>query len=159
MTMIKRMVVLGAATIVLTAIDASAEPCNGYVISKPLPSILLKEAPDGSKVKWVSSEGLFIVEHPENHPANWVNRVCGGGFKVAPDGKTGEGMGTCSYADMDGDVFHLAWESTFVEGTWKITSGTGKFEKISGNGTFKPKKRYDNFWGGSTWEGECSLVE
>ena len=159
MTFIKKIALIGATTIALSSNEALAEPCNGHVISKPLPSILLKEAPDGSKATWVSSEGLFIVASPQDHPANWVNRVCGGGFKIAPDGKSGEGMGTCVYADMDGDVFHLAWESTFVEGTWKITGGTGKFENISGSGTFKPKKRYDNSWGGSTWEGECNLGE
>ncbi len=159
MKITKTIVVLAAAMIALAANDARAEPCNGHVVSKPLPPILLRQAADGSKVMWVSSEGLFIVSQPENHPANWVNRVCGGGMKIAPDGKGAAGEGSCSYADMEGDVFHLAWQISSNGGTWRFTSGTGKFKKMSGSGTFTPKARYDNLWGGSTWEGECSLGE
>jgi len=157
MKIAKTMAVLITATIALAANGAWAEPCNGHVVSKPLPSILMREAPDGSKVMWVSSEGLFIVTQPENHPANWVNRVCGGGMKIAPDGKGAAGEGSCSYADMEGDVFHLAWQLSSDGGTWQVTDGTGKFEKMSGGGTFKPRERYDNLWGGSTWEGECGF--
>ena len=161
MKMLKTIVVLGIATFGFTANDAFAAKCNGHVISKPLNPIFLREAPDGSKVQWLSSEGIFIVSNPANHPANWVNRVCGGGFKIAPDGKSGAGEGSCSYADLDGDVFHLGWQSTFAEGTWRIVegTGTGKFTNFSGRGTFRPKKRFENFWGGSTWEGECNLPE
>jgi len=151
--------VLGAIVVALAATDALAEKCSGYVTSKALDPILMREAPDGSKVVWISSEGTFIVSEPANHPANLVNRVCGGGFKIAPDGKSAAAVGTCSYADMDGDAFHLSWQSTFVEGTWKILGGTGKFEKFTGQGTFRPAKKYDNSWSVSMWEGECSLPE
>ncbi len=157
MKIVKTIIVLGAAAVALAANDVLAEKCSGYVVSTPLKPILLREASDGSKVQWFSSEGIFIVARPENHPADRVNRVCGGGFKVVPDGKSGSGMGSCSYTDMDGDVFHLAWQSTFTEGTWKIVGGTGKFEEFSGHGTFKPAKRFEKFWGSSTWEGECDL--
>jgi len=151
--------VFGIAAVALVASDALAEKCSGYVVSKASSPILMREAPDGSKVQWHSGEGIFVVASPDNHPANGVNRVCGGGLKIAPDGKSGWGMGSCSYTDMDGDVFHLSWQSTFVEGTWNIEGGTGKFEKFTGHGTFRPAKRYQNFWGTSTWEGECSLAE
>jgi hypothetical protein len=148
---------LSAVAIALAANDALAEQCSGKVISKPLPPIALRDAPDGSKVKWFSSEGIFIVDSPKNHPANRLNRVCGGGFKIAPDGKSGLGVGSCIYSDFAGDVFHLSWQSTFIEGTWKIIGGSGKFENFSGQGTFKPTKRFENSWGSTTWEGECSL--
>jgi hypothetical protein len=157
MKFVKIGAVLGAVTIALAANDALAEQCNGYVVSKPLPTILLRDAPDGSKVKWFSSEGIFIVDNPKDHPANRLNRVCGGGFKIAPDGKSGLGVGSCTYTDFAGDVFHLSWQSTFIEGTWTIIGGSGKFEKFSGQGTFKPTKKFENFWGSTTWEGECSL--
>jgi hypothetical protein len=60
---------------------------------------------------------------------------------------------------MEGDVFHLNWQSGFTEGTWEIVSntGTGKFMGISGKGKFWPSKRFDNQWGPSTWEGECGF--
>jgi hypothetical protein len=159
MKVVKTIVVLGATMVALAANEALAEKCNGHVISKPLKPILMREAPDGSKVQWFSSEGMFVVANPNNHPANLVNRVCGGGFKITPDGKSGSGKGSCSYADLDGDVFHLAWQSTFTEGTWEIVegTGTGKFKNFSGQGIFRPMKRFENFWGGSTWEGECNL--
>ena len=120
MKFVKFGAVLGAVTIALAANDALAEQCSGYVVSKPLPPIALRDAPDGSKVKWFSSEGIFIVDSPKDHPANRVNRVCGGGFKIAADGKSGLGVGSCTYTDFAGDVFHLSWQSTFIEGTWKI---------------------------------------
>lgn len=157
MKFVKSFLVLSSAMIALAANDALAEKCNGYVISEPLKPILLRKAADGSKVMWMSSEGVFIVAKPANHPANLVGRVCGGGFKIAPDGKSGSGQGSCAYADHDGDAFHLNWQTTFIAGTWKLAGGTGKFENFSGEGTFRPSKKFENMWSSSTWEGECNL--
>lgn len=158
---LKSAMALGLVLTACTANNAWAENCNGYVVSKALPSVTMREAPDGSKVKWVGSEGLFIVLNPANHPANMVDRICAGGIKIAPDGKSGAAVGSCTYTDMAGDVFHLSWQSSFTEGTWEIVSGTGtgKFAGMSGSGKFWPSKRFDNQWGKSTWEGECSLSQ
>jgi hypothetical protein len=155
----KSAIALGIACAAFTANDAWAEKCNGYVISKAFAPITMREAPDGSKVKWIGSEGLFIVLNPADHPANMVNRICAGGMKIAPDGKSGAAVGSCAYTDMAGDVFHLNWQSSFTEGTWEIVSGTGKFSGMTGSGKFWPSKRFDNQWGKSTWEGECSPVQ
>jgi hypothetical protein len=159
MTISKCAVVLGVTLSTFIATNARAEKCNGYVVSKAHAPITMREAPDGSKVKWLSSEGLFIVLSPANHPANMVNRICAGGMKIASDGKSGAAVGTCTYTDMAGDVFHLSWQSGFAEGTWEIVGGTGKFAGMTGNGKFWPSKRFDNHWGKSTWEGECNLAQ
>jgi hypothetical protein len=161
MKSLKSAVALGLVLTAFTANNAWAETCNGYVVSKALTPITMREAPDGSKVKWIGSEGLFIVLTPANHPANMVNRICAGGIKIAADGKSGAAVGSCTYTDMAGDVFHLGWQSGFTEGTWEIVSGTGtgKFASLSGSGKFWPSKPFDNQWGKSTWEGECSLAQ
>lgn len=161
MKSLKSAVALGLVLTAFTANNAWAEKCNGYVVSKALTPITMREAPDGSKVKWIGSEGLFIVLNPANHPANMVNRICAGGIKIAADGKSGAAVGSCTYTDMAGDVFHLSWQSGFTEGTWEIVSGTGtgKFASLSGSGKFWPSKPFDNQWGKSTWEGECSLAQ
>ena len=161
MITLKSAVALGFALTAFTANDAWAEKCNGYVVSKALSPITMREAPDGSKVKWIGSEGLFIVLNPVNHPANMVNRICAGGIKIAADGKSGAAAGSCTYTDMAGDVFHLSWQSGFTEGTWKIVSGTGtgKFASLSGSGKFWPSKRFDNQWGKSSWEGRCGFAQ
>ncbi|MDX2316248.1 MAG: hypothetical protein QNL90_19470 [Gammaproteobacteria bacterium] len=161
MKSLKSAVALGLVLTAFTANNAWAETCNGYVVSKALTPITMREAPDGSKVKWIGSEGLFIVLNPANHPANMVNRICAGGIKIAADGKSGAAVGSCTYTDMAGDVFHLSWQSGFTEGTWEIVSGTGtgKFAGLSGSGKFWPSKPFDNQWGKSSWEGECSLAQ
>ena len=51
MKFVKIGAVLGTVTVALAANDALAEKCSGYVVSKPLPPIALRDAPDGSKVK------------------------------------------------------------------------------------------------------------
>ena len=157
MNILKSVVIFGVALTGLTSEAAWAEKCNGYVVSKAFSPITMRTAPDGSTVKWVGSEGLFIVLNPTDHPANMTNRICTGGIKIAPDGKSGDAVGSCTYADMDGDVFHLYWQSGFAEGSWEIVSGTGKFSGLSGRGKFWPSKRFDNLWGKSTWEGKCSF--
>jgi len=159
MKLAQTIMVLGVASVALTANNALAEKCNGYAMTKSMKPILMRETPDGAKVKWYTSEGIFFVANPQNHPANGVNRICAGGLQIAPDGKSGSGTGSCTYADMDGDVYHLIWNSTFGKGTWKIVGGTGKFEKFTGNGTYKLAKRYQNSLGTSTWEGECNLAK
>ena len=159
MNTLKSVAALSLALAVFATNNAWAEKCNGYVISKALAPITMREAPDGSKVKWVGSEGVFVVLNPPNHPANLVNRVCAGGIKIAPDGKSGAAAGSCAYTDMVGDVFHLNWQSGLSEGTWEIVSGSGKFAGLAGNGKFWPSKRFDNLWGTSIWEGECSFTQ
>ena len=72
---LKSAVALGLVLTAFTANNAWAEKCNGYVVSKALTPITMREAADGSKVKWIGSEGLFIVLNPTNHPANMVNRI------------------------------------------------------------------------------------
>lgn len=159
MNILKLALMPGALVLALVPNHASAEKCSGYVTSKALDPIPLQSTPDGSRAVWISSEGIFIVLEPPDHPANLVNRVCGGGFKIASDGKSATAIGTCAYADVEGDLFHVSWQSTFVEGTWEIVGGTGKFEKLSGHGTFRPASKYDNGWSTSAWEGECDLPE
>jgi len=157
MKYLKSYFALGYVIFALAGNDALAEKCNGYVVSEPLEPILIRKAADGSKVMWISSNGVFIVANPSNHPANLVGRVCGGGFKITPDGKSGLGQGACTYADKEGDAFHLSWQSTFVKGTWKLAGGTGKFESISGEGTFRPSGKFENMWSSSIWEGNCYI--
>ena len=158
MKSIKYLAVLGMAIATFSTNNAWAEKCNGYTTSKALDPIVMQEAPDGSKVLWVGSEGIFIVLNPVDHPANLTNRICAGGMKIAPDGKSGAAVGSCAYTDKEGDVFHLNWQSGFAEGTWEIASGSGKFAGMTGNGMFWPSKRFSNLWGISTWEGECDFV-
>jgi hypothetical protein len=157
MNVVKTLLMFAIATIAFPVSEAAAEKCNGYVITKSLKPVLLREAADGSKVQWFSSEGMVITVSPENHPTNRANRLCGGAMKIAPDGKSGSGMGSCTYTDLDGDAYHLNWEATFAGGTWKVVGGTGKFEKYTAQGTFTPTKRYQNAWGSLTWEGECNI--
>jgi len=45
-----------------------------------------------------------------------------------------------------------------VEGTWKFTGGTGKYEGLTGNGTFKGRMTAPGAFE-DTWEGHYQLAE
>jgi hypothetical protein len=54
-----------------------------------------------------------------------------------PDGSW-KGSGTCTQTFKSGDKIYVTWEegSHLKEYSYKITSGTGKYEGASGGGTY-----------------------
>jgi hypothetical protein len=91
----------------------------------------------------------------EEHLYEQADQVAGTGthrgysMRVHPNGDRSYGSYEGTHkTTIKGD---RSWETTF-EGTWKWTSGTGKFKNIKGSGTYKGKATPEGVI--SNWEGE-----
>jgi hypothetical protein len=95
------------------------------------------------------------LERYEEYLYGQADQVAGTGshkgytMKIYPNGDRGYGTYEGTHKMITkGDG---SWEATY-EGTWKWTSGTGKFKNLKGNGTYKGKASPEG--GIANWEGE-----
>jgi hypothetical protein len=65
--------------------------------------------------------------------------------------------GDRDFGTFEGRITTIANQMT-IEGTWKFTSGTGKYEGLAGNGTFKGRMTAPGVFE-DTWEGNYELAE
>ena len=84
---------------------------------------------------------------------------CVGKYEYMPD-KSWKGTGTCTEIYKSGDKRHITWEegSHLKEYTFKYTGGTGKYEGVSGGGTYmyEALTNDDTLFGG-TYKGQMVL--
>lgn len=65
--------------------------------------------------------------------------------------------GDCDFGTFEGKITTIANDMT-IEGTWKFSGGTGKYEGLTGSGTFKGRMTAPGVFE-DTWEGNYQLAE
>ncbi len=86
---------------------------------------------------------------PDDPAAPKVTEDCSGNYEYMAD-KTWKASGTCTDNYPGGDKAFLTWEegSHLKEYTYKKTGGTGKYQGISGGGTYMYESLTDTLSGG-----------
>ncbi len=81
------------------------------------------------------------VKVPDDASAAKVTEECAGKYEYMPD-QTWKGSGGCTATFPGGDKVFSTWEESSASKEWpfKVTGGTGKYDKASGGGTYS----YDN---------------
>lgn len=117
--------------------------------------------------KWKESElekGHKLVDYasrcvlvPDDTAAPKASEDCEGNYEYMADG-TWKGSGTCTDSFQGGDKKFITWQegSHLKEYAYTATGGTGKFQGVSGGGTYK----YDNLTStlvGGRYKGELVL--
>ncbi len=138
MTSTKRMgaaaIGLAFGTLIALGQPMAAEKISGSVANKtPAPQIT--KFKDGHSILRVSSVGVVVTDDPKL-PFNGAKSACSGLFTVAADGKSSAGQGSCGYVDKAGDTYWLSWIGTLAGGKWKFDGGTGKFQSLTGSGSY-----------------------
>ena len=105
-----------------------------------------KEPEKGHKLVDYASRCILIPNDPASLKAT---EECAGNFEYMPDGSW-KGSGTCTDTYKGGDKMSLTWEegSHLKEYTYKKTGGTGKYQGISGGGTYMYENLTDTLTGG-----------
>jgi hypothetical protein len=109
--------------------------------------------------KWKETEvekGHKLVEYagrcvsiPDDPALPKVACDCLGKYEYMPDG-TWKGSGTCTDTYKGGDKTYFTWEegSNLKEYPYKYTGGTGKFQGITGGGTYTYENLTDTLQAG-----------
>jgi hypothetical protein len=97
----------------------------------------------GHKLVEYAGRGLGIPDDPTEPPA--VGRFVGK-YEYMPDGSW-KGSGTGTETFKDGSTTNYTWEegSLLKENTYKYNGGTGKFEGVSGGGTYSLYEGYATY--------------
>lgn len=93
-----------------------------------------KEPEKGHKLVDAASRCVLV---PDDANAPKVTEACAGKYEYMPDGSW-KGSGVCTDAYPGGDKVFLNWEegSQLKEYPYKKTGGTGKYEGVTGGGTY-----------------------
>ena len=97
------------------------------------------------------------IDIPNDPAAPKYTQVCAGKYEYMPD-ESWKASGTCIDTYKSGDTKFESWEegSALKEYTYKITGGTGKYEGVSGGGTYFYESLTDTLSGG-TYKGQLVL--
>jgi hypothetical protein len=154
--MIQRLAVAALAFAALPA--AAAEPQEWLGFSATERTIEDEiEVSDSVTVILRSSSGIYFSTDP-SLPFNKSNFECTASFHVPANDPEGRGYGQCVGIDLDGNLWWIAYEGGRNSGTWHFLGGTGRYDGITGAGTWTaipatgPRKFV------TTWEGEWSLA-
>ncbi len=128
--------VIGFAVSTLIAFGQpmAAESTSGTIANR-VPAPQITKFKDGHSIMRVSNVGVILTDDTKQ-PMNGAKAACAGLFTVAADGKSSAGRGSCGYVDKAGDVFWLSWQGTLAGGNWKYDGGTGKFQSLTGGGSY-----------------------
>lgn len=77
--------------------------------------------------------GVLIEDDPES-PIHLASQDCNGKDILDPDGSPIQSAGSCTGIDADGDLYHVSYLNTPVQGAYRFTGGTGKFDGVEGGG-------------------------
>lgn len=134
----------------ITTAHADETRINGFYAAAPAGSPVVVSKEDGSSIAMFNLKG-FVIVNDESNPWHGSLMDCNGIGAYAADGSMQTMGGTCMLVDSDGDVQRLPWRATGATGgTWEAAGGTGKYEKMTGNGTYVdgplPDGRIFNRW-------------
>ena len=123
---------------------------TGFYAAAPANDAVVVSKEDGSSIAMFNLKG-FVIVNDHSNPWHGAMMDCNGIGAYAADGSMQTMGGTCMLIDADGDVQRLPWRATGAAGgTWEAAGGTGKYENMTGNGTYLdgplPDGRIFNRW-------------
>jgi hypothetical protein len=119
-------------------------------------STQVTKLPDGRSLMAIHDASI-IMGNNQGNPFHLTTLDCYSTYIAAADGNSGNGNGYCHGVDKDGDVWWITFGGDFGGGTWAFTGGTGKFDGISGGGTFKPVSQMQGGRSLSVWDGTWDM--
>jgi len=111
---------------------------------------------DGRTVARQVLRGTAIADQPGT-PLSLVSQDCMFTTVTAADGKAFQSGGYCDGLDADGDVYWAVGTATEAGGEWHYIGGTGKFEGLTGGGTYKLAETLPDGKILATWDGSGTL--
>ena len=139
---------------ILCCSGAFADKCVGYNVNHMI-SMDTVEMAKGDTLTTFRHSSVHVSEDPKSSFHMAVGE-CGGTLVTTPDGKT-RGSGNCTRVDKDGDAYNEEWTmptGSEWKGTWKVTSGTGKYANAAWVGTWGVVLSQGKD-GAVSWVGNC----
>jgi hypothetical protein len=113
---------------------------------------------DGRTVTRQVLSGTAMNDDPDT-PLSKASQDCMFTTVTAADGRSFSSGGYCDGMDADGDVYWAYGHASEKGGKWYYLGGTGKFEGLTGGGTYELALQWPDGKVLATWEGTGTLKE
>ena len=111
---------------------------------------------DGRTVTRQVLRGTAINDDP-NTPLSHASQDCMFTTTTSADGKSFQSGGSCDGIDADGDVYWAYGNADENGGKWYYQGGTGKFEGLTGGGTYQLSLQWPDGKVMATWDGSAEM--
>ena len=111
---------------------------------------------DGRIVTRQVLRGTAIADGPKT-PLSYASQDCMFTTTTSADGKSFQSGGSCDGMDADGDVYWAYGNADENGGRWYYQGGTGKFEGLTGGGTYQLSLRWPDGKVMATWDGTAEM--
>jgi len=111
---------------------------------------------DGRTVTRQVLRGTAIADNPDT-PLSHASQDCMFTTTTSADGESFQSGGSCDGIDADGDVYWAYANADENGGKWYYQGGTGKFEGLTGGGTYKLSLRWPDGKVMATWDGSAEM--
>jgi hypothetical protein len=154
----KRVLIVCAAALLMPGLAVAQESVSGIYANFNLVQTDVKTA-EGTIMRHTTVDQYSTTSTPDS-PFNNVKLKCHGLEVLSEAGASVASAGTCIGSNPAGDVFWEWWRTTEsgteacpVEcGVWAIYHGTGAFEGMTGEGTWKVTAVYPDQTGAGVWD-------
>ena len=106
---------------------------------------------DGIVLMRVVQPGMIFTDDPAS-PLNRSATTCSGSTVMNTGAQTAATAGYCDMVDPDGDVWTAWYKGDQDGGVWGFSVGTGKFEGVQGEGTFRAGEAWADGRGINYWD-------
>jgi hypothetical protein len=105
---------------------------SGYDVG--FAEVTAADLPSGGSFGIMTNREIVINNDPSS-PDHLATAKCYGFFEVSAEGAYSDN-GHCIFTDRDGETFSLKFRTGADGGTYEYTGGTGKWEGVTGAGTY-----------------------
>ncbi|MFQ5528807.1 MAG: hypothetical protein ACE5FP_00510 [Gemmatimonadota bacterium] len=109
---------------------------------------------DATVLMRVVQSGMVLTADPDS-PLNRSATTCSG--STVASAETASIAGYCDMVDVDGDVWTAWYRGDQDGGVWGFLVGTGKFEGVQGEGTFRAGEVWADGRGINYWDATYTL--
>jgi hypothetical protein len=137
------------------ALPALADEGSGHNANQNI-STETSQLPDGRTLMRTHDSSVIMGNNPGN-PFHLASLDCFATYVLAADGNSGNGGGYCDGVDQGGDVWMITFGGDLGGGKWQFSGGTGKFDGITGGGSYKAAAQVPGGRSLTTWDGTWQM--
>jgi hypothetical protein len=127
-------IVVGLLSTTGAATAGDPRESSGYAVG--FGEVTAAELPSGGSIGVFTGRETQVINDPSD-PGHMATGKCYGVFEVSAEGAYSD-RGNCVYTDRDGETFSIKFSTApGAGGTHEYTGGTGKWEGVTGSGTYE----------------------
>lgn len=124
---------------------------SGHNANQNVSTDVMERADGGSVMRL--HDASVVMGNNAGNPFHLSSLDCYSTYVLPSGAENGPGAGYCDGIDQDGDVWWITFKGDFAGGMWNISGGTGKFDGMTGGGSYTAAAQMEGGRSFTTWDG------